>query len=145
MNFTSLWKPKALDRLLSRHMRTRRKKKTRDEEVRAVRERKAKIREEVYARDRGRCRAFGVPVFLRSADPLKLAHAHHVTYASAGGSDEPYNRVTLSPKAHAMIHPGPFATQILEVSGDGNRTVTFTLKHIETGRIERSWESVCPS
>jgi hypothetical protein len=84
-------------------------------------------------------------VFLTSADPLKISHAHHIKLASAGGSDDPYNRVTLSAKAHAMRHPGPFSTHILDIEGDGNRTVTFTLRNMETGKIDREWSSECPS
>lgn len=94
------------------------------------------IRIACFQRDHGRCRAYGVPVKLESDNPFTLAHCHHIVYRSAGGSDELFNRCILSPKAHEEEHAGQ-----LEIAGDPNSILWFTLKDKETGRVMRAWES----
>lgn len=101
--------------------------------------REAAIREATYRRDAGRCRATGVPLMLHGPNPFKVAHCHHKVYKSAQGSDEMFNRITLSPEAHVAEHDG-----LLEISGEPNGTLTFTKKDAY-GRILRTWESPCPT
>lgn len=97
------------------------------------------IREATYKRDAGRCRATGVPLMLHSRNPFLVAHCHHRQYRSAQGSDEMFNRITLSPEAHVAEHDG-----LLEISGEPNGTLTFTKKDAY-GRILRTWDSPNPT
>lgn len=65
---------------------------------------KRRCEREVDARDRRQCRACG-----RHSDPdatglTKRGHRHHIVYASACGSDEAPNRVTLCYECHNDEH-----------------------------------------
>lgn len=101
--------------------------------------REAAIREATYKRDAGRCRATGVPLYLHHHNPFKVAHCHHKKYRSAGGSDEMFNRITLSPEAHVAEHDG-----YLAISGEPNGTLTFTQLD-GYGKALKVWSSPCPS
>lgn len=59
---------------------------------------------EIDARDKRKCRACGKQTDPEATGLTKRAHRHHIVYASAGGSDEPFNRVTLCPKCHNAEH-----------------------------------------
>jgi 5-methylcytosine-specific restriction endonuclease McrA len=131
-----LLKPSRLERLLSKFTR----RKTREKQARQKKAAEyiewTRLRAKVFQRDKGRCRAFGTPVAFSSPDPKKLAHVHHVIYRSAGGSNELDNLILLSLPAHEMVHQ----MGTLDVTGDGNALVTFTLKNLETGKVIRVWE-----
>lgn len=128
-------KPSALDRQIEKYKRRMAKAKDKRAEERREREAWSVVRKAAFVRDRGRCRAFGTPLSLVTANPELLAHAHHVVFRSAGGSDDLSNVCTLSPRAHEMVH-----RHMLDVEGDANATLTFRQRHPETGRIEREWE-----
>lgn len=102
--------------------------------------RQSMIRIDVYRRDAGRCRAFGRSLKLADVNPASVAHCHHLIYRSAGGSDEPHNRVTLSPEAHRLEHDHK-----LRIDGDPNGTLIFTRVEPETGKVLERWESPCPT
>jgi hypothetical protein len=95
-----------------------------------------KLREQVYIRDGGICRATGKPLELWDANPYRQMHPHHIKFRSAGGEDTTANVITLDPKIHDEIH-----AHRLECSGNGNGVVTFTRRNRETGAIERTWLS----
>ena len=79
------------------------------------------VRFACFLRDGRQCRAFGTPLKFETDLLAVLAHNHHITYRSAGGSDESANRVTLSPFAHRLEHEG-----LLEIGGNADETLTFT-------------------
>lgn len=97
------------------------------------------IRLATYQRDHGKCRAYDVPLQLLGTNPLKQAHCHHFRYRSAGGSDEMFNRITLSPQAHDLEH-----RHLLHITGEPNGTLTFT-KYDEHGVVQLQWQSPCPT
>ncbi len=97
------------------------------------------VRWAVFQRDGGRDRAFGQPLVFEGSDLATAAHAHHVVFRSHGGTDTTDNLVTLSNETHAMIHKPK--KQILSIEGNADRTLSFTLKELETGNIIRTWES----
>lgn len=134
-----LLKPSKLDRLIRRQQgrvsAEALKRKLRRTEMARERE----IRMATYERDKGLCRAYGVPVNFAGVDPLRVAHCHHFKYRSAGGSDDISNRITLSPQAHDLEH-----RHLLHISGDPNGTLEFALYDAE-GEFIGSWESPCPS
>lgn len=110
------------------------KRETLIEKREAIEAEKAR-RIECFKRDHGRCRAFRILLQLVTDNPLKLAHCHHKVYRSHGGSDELFNRITLSPKAHELVHAGR-----LKIEGDDcAQPVTFTLRDSK-GVIEKVWE-----
>lgn len=94
---------------------------------------------EVYTRDHGTDRSFGIALIFEGDSLTTRAQIHHILYRSHGGSDDMSNLVTLSQKAHQMIHDGE-----LTVEGDANGTLTFTQKDLNTGRTVNTWESPCP-
>jgi len=92
-----------------------------------------------FLRDHRKCRAFGILLKFDTDNLKKKSENHHIVLKSAGGSDDPENRITLSPKAHQMRH-----AETLDVEGNGNGTVTFTEYEFNTDgsrRFIRSWES----
>lgn len=93
------------------------------------------IRFACYLRDHRRCRAFGTPLLFETDNLTKLAHSHHIIHKSAGGSDEAFNRATLSPRAHELHHAGQ-----LTITGDGNGRLQFTLRD-KKGIVLRVWEA----
>jgi 5-methylcytosine-specific restriction endonuclease McrA len=97
------------------------------------------IRAAVWGRDKGRCRACQIPVELRSDNPFRLMHAHHLVFRSAGGGDELDNRLSLCGKCHDDVH-----RHVLNVEGNPNQTVSFTQIDY-TGDIHSIWSSPCPS
>ena len=94
-----------------------------------------KIRWDCYLRDSRKCRAFGIPLLFETDNLLKLAHSHHVKHKSAGGSDEAFNRATLSPKAHQLHHDG-----LLTITGNGNSTL-YLVQRDSKGITLKAWES----
>lgn len=93
------------------------------------------LRRAVFDRDKGRCRAFGLPLYFEHADPAQVGHCHHVIYRSAGGNDSLDNLIYLSWKAHQAVHDG-----LLKLEGDPNGVMSFTLLD-RKGKITRTWES----
>lgn len=131
-----LWKSSTLDRKAAKYearVARVKSKKAEDRKAAAVFSLK---RQQAYQRDHGLCRVFGVPVKLTSANPLEVAHAHHVIFRSAGGTDDLSNLATVSARAHDLIH-----RHVIDVSGNANGTLVIRQRNIETGRIVREWES----
>lgn len=132
-----LTKPTRLSRDVAKYERQRDRMRERRAVEKREREAWMKVRAEVYARDGGICRAFGIRLKLRADDPFMIANAHHVKFRSAGGTDELSNLVLVSPHAHDLIH-----RHELDVAGDdANGVVTFTRKNPETGRVIEQWTS----
>jgi hypothetical protein len=123
-----------------KHKRERRQRIKREKLVRARESAEAwqKKRAEVYARDRGRCRATGVKLLLHGPDPFTVAHIHHIVYRSAGGKDETWNLCVLDPTWHDLEHAGR-----LDIEGNADATLSFTERDTK-GNIVRVWESECP-
>lgn len=135
-----MWKPeRGSSRITKSLARATRRQETKREtliEKREAIEAEKARRIACFKRDGGRCRAFGVRLQLVTDNPFKLAHCHHKVYRSRGGSDELFNRLTLSPKAHDLIHKDGR----LKIEGDDcNAPVTFTLRDSK-GLIEKVWE-----
>ena len=59
---------------------------------------------EIDARDRRQCRACGKKTDPEAVGLLKRGHRAHIVYASACGSMEPSNRVTLCARCHNDEH-----------------------------------------
>ena len=59
---------------------------------------------EIDRRDGRRCRACGRQSHPEKTGLLERGHRHHIVYRSAGGSDEPFNRVTLCSACHDGEH-----------------------------------------
>lgn len=59
---------------------------------------------EIDARDSKRCRACGKPSDPEKVGLTKRGHRAHIVYASACGSSEPWNRVTLCFQCHSDEH-----------------------------------------
>lgn len=95
----------------------------------------AGIRETVYLRDGGRCRAYGNRIYRETGCKPDLMHAHHIVFRSAGGGNELSNLIALSGEAHAQVHE-----HLLDCEGDGNGVVTFTSKDTK-GRVLHVWTS----
>lgn len=136
MSGQPLWKPTKLERDLSKWARRVDREKRKAAERRAEAAVWSDLRKRVFARDGGRCRAYGLPLKLYSVNPLEQAHTHHIVFRSAGGQDVMSNLITLSPAAHQQIHQHK-----LDVAGDGNGVVTFTVRHLETGKVVEQWTS----
>jgi hypothetical protein len=96
------------------------------------------IRFHCFLRDNRRCRAFGTPLKFDTDNLKKKSENHHVIPKSAGGSDDPWNRCTLSPLAHSMRHGGE-----LEITGNADETLTFKQYEFKGGTrvFLREWES----
>ncbi len=96
----------------------------------------ALTREDVWARDGQKCRAFGEYVTFDGC------HIHHLTFRSETriGADTLPNLCTLSAYAHALVH-----RHELIIEGDANGTLTFTRVNLETGEVRHTWPSPCPS
>jgi 5-methylcytosine-specific restriction endonuclease McrA len=93
------------------------------------------IRREVYARDGGWCRACEEALVF-TGSLTDMMHAHHLVYRSAGGADDPSNRIALCFECHRDEHDHK-----LRISGDPNGLVEFRLVDLETGEVLRAWES----
>lgn len=134
--FTKSAQAGSFDASVRKFVRRQARQAEKDRLDRLQREADSIIRKACFVRDGGRCRAYGVPVKLVTDNPLELAECHHIEYRSAGGSDEPFNRATLSPQAHRDEHDHK-----LVISGDGNGTLTFVKRDVETGRVLQMWTS----
>lgn len=99
---------------------------------------------EIDARDQRTCRACG-----KRTDPeatgLLRGHRAHIVYASAGGSMEPFNRITLCPGCHNDEHKNR-----LRFSADGlgtfdaNGPMEFWRKDKATGGFYLSRRETAP-
>jgi hypothetical protein len=93
-----------------------------------------------FLRDHRKCRAFGTPLKFDTDNLKKRAHNHHIVFLSAGGSNDPSNRITLGPVAHQMIHDG-----LLEIVEPANANETVRFKEYEmrsgTRAFKCEWES----
>lgn len=139
-----LLKPSPLARKVRKFERVEaRRAATAAENARIERE-AAAVRDAVWQRDRGVCRAYGVPLMRKHENPLRVGHCHHIMPRSLGGPDATWNEVLISPVAHERAH-ARFDQVALEVHGDADATLTFVEKHIETGKVLRRWESPVPS
>ena len=137
--FQMFFKPRAsaLDRF--ERSRTRRNQ-ARQDKLKAKREASAQmraLRAAVWGRDGGKCRACSTLVQLRSDDPFKLMHAHHIRFRSAGGEDTLDNLVSVCGNCHDLIH-----RHLIVILGNPNETVTFT-EFEKSGEAKREWESPC--
>lgn len=136
----SNFKPeKGVTKIAHQHARAKRKQESdkvdRQAKLEAIATEKAR-RIECFKRDHGRCRAFRIKLQLVTDNPLALAHCHHIVFRSHQGSDELFNRVILSPKAHELVHGGR-----LKIEGaDAGKPLTFTLRDAK-GVIEKVWEA----
>lgn len=96
------------------------------------------IRFHCYLRDHRRDRAFGTPLLFETENLKKLAHNHHIRFRSAGGSDDPSNRLTVSFLAHQLIHDG-----LLEIvlPANANEPVKFKEYEMRSGTrtFKREW------
>lgn len=131
-----LSKPTRLDRDVAKH-------EDRQAKARAKRQREREadaawrvLREQIWRRDGGVCRATGQPLELYHESPLRMTQTHHIVWRSAGGKDVSSNLISVSARIHDEIH-----AHKLDVSGNGDELVTFTRRNLETGKIERSWDS----
>lgn len=134
-----LTKPHPLDRLTAKYQRKVERSKAKAAIERAESARQSAIREARFTLDGGRCRAYGVPLKLKTDNPMEKAECHHLVFKSALGHDELCNRITLSPEAHRDIHEHK-----LTMSGDPDDVVTFTKWNPETGKALESWLSPAP-
>lgn len=135
-----LLKPSRYERDLEKHERRLARAKAKRTAKRVEVDAFAQLRRLVYLRDRATCRVFGTPLKLVSANPLEVAHCHHVIFRSAGGSDALENLALLSPRAHDLVH-----RHVIDVTGDANKTLTILERNPETGRVVHEWTSPCPS
>ena len=124
-----------LNRYAARQKREREKRRQKLIAQRHAADAWAKVRAEVFARDGGRCRAYGNRIYLSTGCLPDLMHAHHIVYRSAGGDSSLSNLLALSAEAHAQVHDG-----LLDIQGDGNQQVTFTKRDLK-GHVTHVWTS----
>lgn len=104
----------------------------------------AAVRDAVWKRDKGVCRAYGVPLMRKHENPVRVGECHHIQPRSLGGPDTTCNEVLISPIAHERAH-SRYDALTLEIHGNPDETLTFVEKHTETGKELRRWESPVPS
>jgi hypothetical protein len=101
---------------------------------------------EIDARDGRQCRACG-----KHTDPdatgLLRGHRAHIVYASAGGSMEPSNRVTLCAKDHSAEHKDDL--RFTPLGGpyegvDANQGMEFWRRDAEAGYFYLSRRELAP-
>ncbi len=142
LDFNALQKPARGSARLARQVRKLKAKgaieKTITEVDSEARRADREIRFHCFLRDNRRCRAFGTALKFDTDKLSKKAENHHIKPKSAGGSDDPFNRCTLSPLAHQMRHGGE-----LEIEGNADETLTFKLYELKGGtrHFVREWES----
>jgi hypothetical protein len=106
----------------------------------------AALREQVFLRDRGLCRATGKPLLLHGTNPYQVGQAHHIQWRGRQGKDVLENLIWVDPLVHELIHGRIVnASRRIDVTGDGNGTVHFTEIDLETGKTIREWDSECPT
>jgi len=129
-----LIKPSRLDRAYRQRAKQSAKRAQKRHKERMLRYADSLVREIVYKRDGGLCRACGRKVKLHG-HLLDVMHAHHVIYRSAQGSDAPSNRLSTCASCHEAEHHG-----LLWMKGQPNSVMTFT-RVDANGRILNTWES----
>jgi len=130
---------------VDRYERRQAQAKATVKKTRARMELRSRLREQVYARDKGRCRATGKPLMLHAASPYLVGHAHHIVWLGRGGQDVLENLVLIDPQIHELIHARVVnASKRIDVRGDGNGTVYFVEVNLETGKQGHEWASECP-
>ncbi len=138
-----LTKPSRLVRKVEKFARVITRRAAKDAEDAKLDREAAKIRAQVWDRDKAVCRAYGVPLKRQHENPEIVGHCHHIRFKSQGGPDETWNEILLSPMAHERAH-ARYDAIVLEVHGDADETLTFIEKQIETGQELRRWESRVP-
>lgn len=109
------------------------------QERRQARE-EAKVRDRVWRRDRGVCRAYGVPLKRLTTNPYEFGHCAHLEARSQGGPYTTGNLALLSPMAHERHHLR-FDGIGLEMTGEADGILTFREFNLETGETLRQWEN----
>lgn len=138
-----LVKPSPLVRKAAKFKRVQARRAEKDAEDARLEREAAKVRAEVWDRDKGIDRAYGLPMFRHHENPEIVGHCHHILPKSLGGPDETANEVLLSPIAHERAH-ARYDAIVLEIHGNADETLTFIERHIETGKVLRQWESPVP-
>jgi hypothetical protein len=97
---------------------------------------------EIDRRDGRECRACG-----RKSDPEKVGlttrgHRAHIVYASAGGSMEPFNRITLCHICHNAEHKNKLRMTGPSHPVNANEPVTFWCKAADSGQWYISREEI---
>ncbi len=95
------------------------------------------LRRQVWARDKGKCRACRTPVKL-VGETLEVGQAHHVCFRSQGGENTTRNLAMLCVTCHMRAHNG-----MLEVVGDADGLLTVTQYEFRSGtrKLLRTWGS----
>lgn len=101
-----LAKPSRLDRDVLKWQRRLLKDKVKRTRVRVEQDRWRRISQAIEFRDRGRCRVCGAFTQKPPCDPRLIGAAHHITYRSAGGSDDFSNLVWVDAGCHDDEHGG---------------------------------------
>lgn len=102
-----------------------------------------KVRDQVWARDKAICRAYGVPVERVTEVPTLFGHCAHVVAKSQGGPYTTDNLSLLSAIAHGRNH-GTYDGIGLDMTGNTDGTLRFREFDIETCKTIREWESNKP-
>lgn len=136
-------KPSRLKPKAAKYERTVERRKDKAREDAAIEREAKKVRDQVWARDKARCRAYGVPLKRVSDNPLVLGQVDHLHARSLGGPDETENEVLLSPIAHERKHLRYDAVG-LRIEGNADETLTLTEFDLETGAVLRVWDSPVP-
>ena len=141
--FGALMKPAPGTARLARQVRKLKAKGAVEQSIGAVAAEAARadraIRFHCFLRDHRRCRAFGMLLKFETDNLQKKAEHHHIILVSAGGSDAPSNRLTLSLKAHRLRHE-----ELLDIEGNADEVVTFTEYTWNTDgsrKLLRRWQS----
>lgn len=139
-----LLKPSKLARQIRQRDTRMVKAKARTAKERAAAKAWTVRRKEAYDRDRGCSRYSVTPLYLYHPDVEQVAQINHIRFRSAQGSDDLSNLVTLTPEEHEMVH-ARHPKYVLDITGDANVCVTFTVKLLETGQVVHILESPNPS
>jgi predicted restriction endonuclease len=92
------------------------------------------LRECVYVRDKGRCRACQQVLDINGGLARDAMHAHHLIHKSAGGTDTLENICALCSTCHRWHHDGK-----LTIYGDPATVLQFTLRDSKQ-RLVKAWE-----
>ncbi len=136
-----LRKPSKLARLVSKVEKRILKSRAKREAEKVARAAWDWMRRQIYVRDDGKCRVCGRVVHLQHANPLRIAHVHHVIYRSAGGPDETWNLCLLCCYCHDAEH----VQKTLDINGNADLCLSIDVRHPESFRVLEVKESPCPS